>query len=214
MNLSLNEVESTAKKAARGAGLSWGIAEEAGKAARWLCAQGINGCGQLARHLQGADYASFADLSTVPSDGIWRAASGPLCPLSAGASLSDWSDELMRHKIELQDVAFPMLLFPFAAGAARHLRAVVVLEWKGTVCMTDGVNASISRAAGAADPVRAEHVTIRLGGRLAKLLPGQTRADCDPADWTVLSHFASRTYAPATEQSRLLGAGAGVSDND
>ena len=32
MNLSLNEVDAMAKKAARGAGYSWGLAEEAGKA--------------------------------------------------------------------------------------------------------------------------------------------------------------------------------------
>ena len=32
MSLSLNEVESTAKKAARGAGYPWGLAEEAAKA--------------------------------------------------------------------------------------------------------------------------------------------------------------------------------------
>ena len=36
MNVSMNEVESMAKTAARGAGYSWGLAEEAGKATRWL----------------------------------------------------------------------------------------------------------------------------------------------------------------------------------
>ena len=29
-----------------------------------------------------------------------------------------------------------------------------------------------------------------------------------------LTNFAERTYAPATEESRLLGAGAGLGDND
>ena len=36
MHASLNEIESLCKKAARGAGMSWGLAEEAGKAAKWL----------------------------------------------------------------------------------------------------------------------------------------------------------------------------------
>ena len=35
-NLSLNEIDACTKKAARGAGMSWGLAEEAGKAVRWL----------------------------------------------------------------------------------------------------------------------------------------------------------------------------------
>ena len=32
--------------------------------------------------------------------------------------------------------------------------------------------------------------------------------------WSILSAFAQRTYAPATENSRLLGAGAGLGDDD
>ncbi|MEL7259121.1 MAG: DUF3726 domain-containing protein, partial [Pseudomonadota bacterium] len=43
MSWSLNEVESLARKAARGAGYSWGLAEEAGKATRWTCAAGWPG---------------------------------------------------------------------------------------------------------------------------------------------------------------------------
>ncbi|NND22495.1 MAG: DUF3726 domain-containing protein, partial [Silicimonas sp.] len=42
MSYSLNEVEATAKKAARGAGYPWGLAEEAAKATRWLCAHDID----------------------------------------------------------------------------------------------------------------------------------------------------------------------------
>ena len=32
--------------------------------------------------------------------------------------------------------------------------------------------------------------------------------------WQTLNLYAARTYAPATEESRLKGAGAGLSDND
>ena len=31
---------------------------------------------------------------------------------------------------------------------------------------------------------------------------------------SVLENFAKNTYAPATEQSRLVGAGAGLNEND
>jgi len=39
---------------------------------------------------------------------------------------------------------------------------------------------------------------------------------CEIADdvWSRLEEFTYRTYAPATEESRVLGAGAGLSDND
>ena len=45
MTFSLNEIEAIGKRAARGAGLPWGLAEEAGKAARWLTARGLPGRG-------------------------------------------------------------------------------------------------------------------------------------------------------------------------
>ena len=41
MDYSLNEYEALAFKAARGAGLAWGIAEEAGKAVRTLSSLGL-----------------------------------------------------------------------------------------------------------------------------------------------------------------------------
>lgn len=64
MVLSLNEVQVTAKKAARGAGYPWGIAEEAGQAARWLCSHGLDGCAALAGVLARFDGIPF-DLSLI-----------------------------------------------------------------------------------------------------------------------------------------------------
>ncbi len=41
-DLSLNEVETLAAKAARGSGLSWGLADDVAKAARRLACAGLN----------------------------------------------------------------------------------------------------------------------------------------------------------------------------
>ena len=40
MSYSLNEFQALARKAAGGSGVAWGIAEEAGMAARYLCEHG------------------------------------------------------------------------------------------------------------------------------------------------------------------------------
>ena len=42
MSYSLNEYEALALRAARGAGLSWGLAEEAGKAVKILSSLGLS----------------------------------------------------------------------------------------------------------------------------------------------------------------------------
>jgi hypothetical protein len=54
-NLTLAETESYLRKAARACGLDWGIAEEAGKAARWLAAFKLAGPETLLAHLQQID---------------------------------------------------------------------------------------------------------------------------------------------------------------
>ena len=40
------------------------------------------------------------------------------------------------------------------------------------------------------------------------------RCDIDANDWTAIGRYAALTYVPETDQSRLDGAGAGLSDND
>ncbi|MHC4974961.1 MAG: DUF3726 domain-containing protein [Planctomycetota bacterium] len=93
MTFSLNEVEAMGKRAARGAGLDWGIAEEAGKAARWLTAHGLPGPELLAQLLTRNEGKSYDELAPVSTDDVWQAESGCLCPLIAGAALSDRAAE-------------------------------------------------------------------------------------------------------------------------
>ena len=50
--LSQNEIEQLCLKAARGAGMSWGLAEEAGFAAAWLAMRGLHGPGGLLAQLR------------------------------------------------------------------------------------------------------------------------------------------------------------------
>ncbi len=70
ITVSLNEIDAMARKAARGAGYAWGLAEEAGRAVRWLEARGLPGLAALLRHLE-------------------RGAPNETSPLLAGATLSD-----------------------------------------------------------------------------------------------------------------------------
>jgi hypothetical protein len=42
----------------------------------------------------------------------------------------------------------------------------------------------------------------------------QRVASCFYGCVTALQYFAEKTYAPATDESRLAGAGAGLNDND
>ncbi len=209
MNVSLNEVEATAKRAARGAGYPWGLAEEAGKATRWLCAHGIDGTKSLAQLLEQGLAASLKNHRPVEMQSAW-AGQGVLCPIITGALLSDRSDLLHAGPIRIQKLAVPVFLLPFVASAARAQNNVITHTCDLFRAATDGDRLE----AGQDWPSFSDHTQITLGGQLTTPRPHVTRATPDPVCWDTLNRFAHRTYAPATDESRLLGAGAGLSDND
>ncbi|MDJ0630577.1 MAG: DUF3726 domain-containing protein [Rhodobacter sp.] len=210
MSLSLNEVEATAKRAARGAGYPWGLAEEAAKATRWLCAHDFDGCAALAGLLQKVDGTDVANWSPVPGGGVWNAADGALCPLATGTAISDRAHEGAANCIRLGGIAHPILLAPFAALLAQQVGQTVTLELPGAKLSTDGDEIGLNGTISEASP----WASVGFGGTVGRPKQRCHRAQPDPCAWTTLATYAHRTYAPATEESRLKGAGAGLTDND
>lgn len=178
VKLSLGEVEALCKKAARGAGLPWGLAEEAGFAARWLSAHGLDGAGLL-----------LADLE----------AGGQT--INLGVALAD-----APEAGPIPDAEVPLLLAPFAALVARRQPCTLTLPGGSYSFASDGAVSHVSKGG-------ALSIAFGLADGGQSLL-GTTRAVVNEATLQRLTELAARTYAPATEASRLAGAGAGLSDND
>lgn len=214
MTWSLNEFEAMARKAARGCGLSWGLAEEAGRAGRFLAVHGLPAPRLLADLLTQNDGVPYGDL--VPDCGAepWVAPSGRLCPLIAGAALSDRLQALASgQSIRLGRCAFPVFLLP--ALAARDGDATLVATWEGVAVSVGPEGLSVDGPAEALCLKETDGVLIHRdkAGR-GQSLPVRGRCEMQRDAAEVLQRFAHRTYAPATEESRAAGAGAGLSDND
>lgn len=209
MSYSLNEMEATAKRATRGAGYSWGLAEEASKAARWLCAQGLDGSAYLVRVLDSglAKNPPLHRPKTV--EGVWQGENN-LCPLAVGSLLSDCAKHLQHTPIEMHNIAVPSMLLPFVAQAARALGSTICVTCDGLLAETNGTALHQNQAF--ADT--ATSVIVARSTTVLKPTVHVTRAFPTKESWNSLNQFAHRTYAPATEESRKLGAGAGLSDND
>jgi len=203
--LSDNEVESLCLKAARGAGLDWGMAEEAGQAARWLAALGIEGPAALLRHLTAAigrpasNPRSVAVLEPVGAD--------PLCPIHLGATLSDLGK--LDRGMGVGPVATPILLVPFLARVAGSGQSTEML-WDGgrVVIGRHGVSGDID----ALTQVQGVQLRIEASSATPARQP-QGRMPLAQATLDGLSALAMQTTVPATEQSRS-DAGAKIDDND
>jgi hypothetical protein len=186
MTPSLSEINATGRKSAKGAGYSWGMADEAGRATAWLWEHGIDSITAL------ADLLDHGSVQT--------------CPLYIGARLCDAPEDAA----EFETVTSPILLLSFAAELSKITKRGIVLR------IGDGAYHATSEAMfceteGFSGPVQLQITSDAPKG--TRLMPATRRAAPEKA-WARLNEWAHKTYAPATEASRLAGAGAGLSDND
>jgi hypothetical protein len=189
------------------------MAEEAGKAVRWLEERNISGLDILAELLPYIYGKKYGNYCPQRNGDCWSAAGEALCPLCAGVALSDNADEL-PYILTQKSVSFPALLLPFAARASQRLGAPLTVEWAGTRAVCGPQRGGAVRFEGDAGTLTAKRVTIMRDGDPPSGRPAYRRNDIEPGTLDALQAFARQTYVPASEASRLAGAGAGVSDND
>lgn len=200
MSISLSQGEATAivVKAARGFGLSWGLAEEAGWA---LC--------QLGQY----------DNDVLSWFGHAFHATTEQCPITLGVTVMDHAPlpkSVAQQGGDLGLVRMPILLFPFLRKSAERVgHRLIFRETVGDlrIDVTDGLDTHIKQL----ESITVGHVVIEVGAALnpnhgLKLKTHRFQTLTDTL--TQLDLLGSRTYVPETEASRMSGAGAGASDND
>lgn len=210
---SLSEIQTACLKAARGAGLPWGLAEEIGAGAAWLAAAGLPGPELVLRLLEQPAHAA-----PRPAPGLWRATQhGPLCPVRTGAALSDFAglpEGLAAGRVVLADLAFPLLILPCAAQVARRMARCIAVEWPNVRALCGPAACRLSTALPGAELAPLATVTLAWAdpaGDMAALGPGGRQVAREV--WDRLDRLALRTTVPATARSHA-DAGAAASDND
>jgi Protein of unknown function (DUF3726) len=190
IDLSLNEAEALAAKAARGAGFSWGLADEIGRAARAMATEGA-GWSEALLALAGA----AGDFEAPDRERIarWRrgeqdtGGARPLCPVRTAALLIDDPADLGAGPLRIAHVGLPI--------------------WLGAMLRRSGTwVADVEPRSATGD------VTIRRGSDPARC--GARRATIAPETLAALNAYAARTYVPESARSRRRGAGGGSVDDD
>lgn len=187
MLVSFNELEARLKKAARGSGLPWGVAEEYAKSVLWLAQAGFVLQGWAVDQLETPDieqslldWAYALDLTEAPKP-------SSSVPSSASRTML-WLGFLGRYA-KAKGVSLDLdgfTLYPTSVSSCE----IPVME-----------NPQILSE-------RAAYNSLKLPEQ------ARLRAEIEEAVWQQLGELEFQTYAPETEASRLKGAGAGLSDND
>jgi hypothetical protein len=199
--LSCNEVESLALKVGRGAGFSWGLAEEIGRGARALAQGGWPWPEALLALARDAE--SWRAPSPLRVEGWSKRrdevdAASPLCPVRVAALLIDDPSILNVSPLRIANVGLPLWIVALLAGSG--LDKEFEVDWPGA-----SSGASMTPAA-----------DVVIGRRAALLAPAPPlrRLLADDAALAALGAVASRVYVPASEGSRAQGAGGGSVDDD
>lgn len=211
MLCSINEVEATLTKAALGAGMPVGLAEDASRAGVWLCLHGFDGLGTLLSAIQ-----TNAGPATPDSDGqtlVFRDARAAYCGPSAFDSIVAGTVE---RQVKLLGVDVPLLILGFAGVAASTYGIELELaDNNGTWAHLAPDTAQVGNAVpGPGADLTIRRDTTRLEPPTAVPVYPTQDIQVDPALWRQINEFAGRTYVPASEASRKKGAGAGLVDTD
>lgn len=238
MRLSVNEVQTMCQRAAAGAGLPFGLAEDGAAAAAWLTMTGFDGVGVFCRALDGvlAGRAGRAKPGVdseryclVPAAGGYHSSA-----LYAGPALAD---RMLVHAatggapLAAHAVDEPMLVLACAAIAGRRAAVPLTVGWHqcearcgGGACSLWGSDAQRLDTPGPVDVF----VALDPGDEAPELPCLLAARDVEDAARRCHEHGAviatgayERVNARArkmlvadSHRSRLAGAGAGLRDND
>ena len=209
MSWSLGEIAALATKAARGSGMDWGLADEAGYAVKWLQRRQLPGVAALCRYLS---WRQAGEITIWPDD---TARDGHYCPIATGAA---YGDGVFGDDVQFARVRTPLLLIPFISLRAANTPVCLSMENAVFVLTQDKLGFSKNDTA-----ILTDSSACQIYAASDDELPAMITIANDAiprvpvtasACITVLNSFAKNTYAPATESSRLAGAGAGLNDND
>lgn len=210
------------RNAVRGAGYHWGHAFETAESVRWLESVALPGTQVVAAYLQ--QVQSAGDQTDRTS---WQPVPDPLpapeelCPLLSSTTLVDHA-RLLTGDVHMRNLAAPLLLVPALRHLGRLRETSVSAIWRhgnrqaifhvdtAGECRTNADAFMLTLPA-------SEHLQLSLDTNRSpdlRTLAIKRRCSITQQTWELLDTFAAKTRAPATQSSRLLGAGAGVNDSD
>jgi len=113
---SFSEIDTTVKRASKGVGFSWGVAEEVGKNIRLLEMFGLPGLKNLNQYFKNIKQKKFQNLSLISKENTSKI---PYCPIVAGTSFIDQINLAEEQKeIIIENMGFPILFLPFLSRAS------------------------------------------------------------------------------------------------
>jgi len=200
----LSEIDTTSKRAARGAGFSWGIAEEVGKNMRLLELYGLPGVKNLNKFLKVYKEKQFQKITLISETN--NANKNPFCPITLGTNFIDQVNLLDKKiNIQISNLAFPILFIPFVSRASEIIGKRIFLKIEEKEFLLN-LNQSIY-----SNYLKNEILEI---GNIIHISFIENNNSFNENEWKELYKLSEDTFVEETESLKIGAAGAGLIDND
>ena len=200
----LSEIDTTSKRAAKGAGFSWGISEEIGKNMRLLELFGLPGIKNLNKYLKDYKKKQFQKIALISE--INETKKNPFCPIILGTNFIDQVNLLDKKKIiKITNVAFPILFLPFVSRASEAIGKRIFLKIDEKDFLLN-LNQSIY-----SNYLKNEILENCNSVNISFI---ENNNSFNENEWNELYKLSEDTFVEESESLKIGAAGAGLTDND
>ena len=201
---SLSEIDTTAKRASRAAGFSWGISEEVGKSIRLLELFGLPGIKNLNQYYEDKKIKKFENLNLIGEKN--SPSSKSFCPIILGVSFLDQIKSIENFEtIQFKNIAYPLIFLSFLSRASEICGKKIRAKFDEIEILLN-LNVNIySNSTSQEFPKFANEIEINIVNN---------QDNFTESDWNSLYKLAEDTFVEESDSLKQGGAGAGLTDND
>ena len=201
---SLSEIETTAKRASRAAGFSWGIAEEVGKSIRLLELFGLPGIKNLNQYYEDKKVKKFESLNLIREKNL--SPSNPFCPIILGVSFLDQIKKVeVLKKIQFNNISYPIIFLSFLSRSSEIIGKKIYIKFDNYEILLN-LNVNIySNFFNQEFPMVSNNIEVKFI---------ENKDNFTELEWQNLYKLSENTFVEESESLKQSGAGAGLTDND
>ena len=200
---SLSEIETTAKRASKAAGFSWGEAEEIWKCIRQLEMFGLPGIKHLNSYFNDKKKNTYENLSSINQ---LNSSSNPYCPIILGISFLDQLKTVENYeKIYISNIAYPIIFISFLSKSSEIIgKKINVKIDEKEILLNLNVNI-YSNFLNIEFPKNSKNLDISFI---------ENKDNFNEDEWKSLYRLSENTFVEETDSLKKGAAGAGLTDND
>ena len=201
---SLSEIETTAKRASKAAGYSWGVSEEIGKSIRLLELFNLPGVKHLNEYYNEKNKSKFENLNLISENNF--SSNKPYCPITLGVSFLDQINVLENlKKMEFKNVAYPIIFISFISRSSEIIGKKIYVKMDEKKILLN-LNVNIS-----SNFIEQEYPKIA-NAIVVNIIENED--NFTDAEWNNLYKLSEETFVEETDSLKEGAAGAGLTDND